>query len=111
MKPLTLKQSKAICEDFQFLKGQLFNNIPTDEKVVDCIAIAPFDEINKWIFINYYAEYQDVEKALEYYCGPFYDVLVISKLQGDFGMHDYCDLRTYLQKHALAFNVNDYAEF
>ena len=47
------------------------------------MAVAPYDEINKWIFLQYYREGFSAAAALAQYPGYFYDVVVIGRSAED----------------------------
>ena len=99
-KPLTYRQALAVCKEYQNLIGKSFD--PTEHwNEVECVAVAPYDEINKWIFTRYYSDLKSPVKALEYYEGHFYDVVVIARSRVD---RNWCvckDIKTYLeQTHA-----------
>jgi len=75
--PYSLSEAKKIAADFQYLIGQHYDQ--THSSTIDCIAIAPFDQLNKSRFIIYYLLFEDAELALtNEYKGLLFDVLVIA---------------------------------
>ena len=95
----TREQAVLACKDYQHLKGVEFD----ESSFVRELAVAPLDPLNKWIFNNYYAESGDAVRALEFYHGPFYDVMVISTEK-----MKYCDLRTFLRQRNIKFDPAKY---
>ena len=97
-KSLSLIQAKAICRDFQHLVGKEFDE---NGKIIECIAVSPYDDINKWIFSQYFLEKRNCIDALKYYAGPYYDVLVIAAPQLGDKICTYTDLSSYLADNGL----------
>jgi len=99
--PFTLLQAKTIAARYQYLVGQPYDGDNSDSPLISCVVVAPFDELNKWIYINFYADEHDPQKALNYYYYPYYDVLIIAPAPESPG-YIYSNIRDYLQaeKHA-----------
>lgn len=93
--PFTLLQAKNIADRYQYLVGQPYGE-DGNSPLISCVAVAPFDELNKWIYINFYADERDPQKALKYYYYPYYDVLVIAPSSECPG-YSYKNIRDYLQ--------------
>jgi hypothetical protein len=75
--PYSLKEAENLRKEFQYLAGKPFNKECSAS--IDCIAIAPFDEISKKRFLVYYLLFDDAEMALNHeYKGLLYDVLVLA---------------------------------
>ncbi len=100
-KPLTLRQARAICKDFQTLIGRSFDQTMHWDNI-ECVAVTPYDEINKWIFACNYAEMKCPELALDYYAGHFYGVSVIARLKSNPGFCSCRDIKTYLREFNIA---------
>lgn len=64
-----------LCNTYQHIRGTAFAGPPRG--IVECVAVAPFDNINKFIFLEFYKESGDPMKALEFYKFPYYDVIFI----------------------------------
>ena len=92
--PLTFDQAADLCIEYQHLKGKALLKDATGEHSIDCIAIAPFDDLNKYIFAQFYKEYGCPLQALTYYQYVEYDVLLIAHRYEQKMI--YKDLRTYL---------------
>ena len=75
-KPFSLEQAKSICDDFKHLVGEEYNDT---DAAIHYIAVAPYDEENKKIFLeNYKAVGKINDDSLIGYYGPFYDVVIIA---------------------------------
>jgi len=75
--PYSLSEAKNICADYQYLIGQQYDQ--SGSATVDCIAVAPFDQLSKSRFIIYYLLFEDAEMALtNEYKGLLFDVVVIA---------------------------------
>ncbi len=96
----TLAQALAICEDYQHLEGKVYDE--TDR--IACVAVSPLDPLNKYIFNRYYIDSKDPLKALQFYHGPYYDVMVISGTDVK-----YMDLRSFLKNRGIPFEKEKYA--
>ena len=97
--PLTLRQAQNLARDYQDLVGQSFTqNDPCEH--IECVAVAPYDEINKWIFVAYYTELKCPDQSIAYYTGHFYDVIVMAWSVSE-GRYIYKDLKVYLNEFEL----------
>ena len=75
--PFSLAEAKKICAEYQHLVGQQFD--PNHTSTIDCIAVAPFDQVNKSRFIIFYLLFEDADLALtNEYKGLLFDVIVIA---------------------------------
>ncbi|HXS35163.1 MAG TPA: hypothetical protein VN721_00570 [Flavipsychrobacter sp.] len=101
-KALTLIEAKAICKDFQHLVGKEFDKSGT---VIECVIVSPLDDINKWIFSQYYLEKRNNVEALKYYSGPYYDILIIASIKAGDKTCKYKDLRSYLNENDIVFDI------
>jgi len=95
----TREQAISACKDYRHLVGTAYDDTCT---VVD-VVVSPLDPLNKWIFNNFYAENGNASKSLDFYHGPFYDVLIIASA----GMK-YSDLRSFLKGKELEFDPTKY---
>jgi hypothetical protein len=107
--PFTEEQARNICSDYQYLCG-----LPIDKKVpgkgvISCVTIAPYDQAKQWQFAQYYKDYRDPVKALKFYKGTQFSVLVLSvpllRKRGVF----FADLITILSQHGIFFDATRYA--
>lgn len=98
--PYSLIEAKQICTDFQYLAGQSFGD--NNGTPISCIAISPFDQMNKKRFIMYYLLFNDAEMALEQdFKGMLFDVLVMAPTLDGQLFHE--DLSTWLSKNKPYF--------
>ena len=75
--PYSLLEAERISTQFQSLAGRPYNQ--EHGVKIECIAIAPFDQMSREKFIAYYLLFNDHKKALEHeYRGLLYNVLVIA---------------------------------
>jgi hypothetical protein len=100
--PLNRKEAEELCESYRWLVGRRFNTDPEDTTTVECVAVAPYDDINKYIFIAQYKDCQDVAKALNLYEGEVFDVVVIAQVISERIKVLVTDLRTYLEEQKIA---------
>jgi hypothetical protein len=79
---LTFDQASQIKNDFTFLIGQPYF-ADSKELFVDDIVIAPYDPVNRQIFLKNYDMLGSDEEALEWYPKSFYTVLLITRYDPD----------------------------
>jgi hypothetical protein len=73
----TMSEALAIRDIYQHLAGMPYVENGEPKGQITNVVISPFDEINKWVFLQHYMESWNADKALEYYKAPFYDVILI----------------------------------
>jgi hypothetical protein len=93
-KPLTRIEAEQLSLAYQYLQGQLFDH--DDGSIIQCVTIAPFDPINKLIFLYEYRDSANPEEALEFYCGFDFDVIIVAKIEGKQPSLAYRELAAYL---------------
>ena len=76
---LNLSEAKALCNLYQNMVGLLFSEKSSEWGAVECVAVAPYDEINKHIFLEYYRQEGNAVRALRFYTVPYYDVVLIPR--------------------------------
>jgi hypothetical protein len=76
-RPLTLTQATALYEKYHYLQGHQFDL--STRAVIECLAVAPFDEINQHILMSQLQDVADYKKTLEGYEGSVFDVIVIAQ--------------------------------
>ncbi|MES2703190.1 MAG: hypothetical protein V4649_11150 [Bacteroidota bacterium] len=83
--PYTHAEAAQLCADFQHLTGEPYSC--SNNAAIECVAVVPFDELNKQKFIVYYHLLNDPVLALTHeYKGLLFDVLVLATYE------DKCDL-------------------
>jgi hypothetical protein len=95
---LTLLEARLLCRQYQHLSGRILFNEPTDLYKIECITVAPHDDLNKWIFAHNYINGDSLDKAMEFYTGPYYDVLLLARNTGDESVLVYKSLHNYQQQ-------------
>lgn len=96
--PLTKGDAANIAMEYSWLEGQVYYEADEPVGTVKCVAVAPHDAINKWIFLHYYADCKDPLKALSFYKVPFFDVILVVESGFDSGL-TYRNLGDYLRSH------------
>jgi len=106
--PLSAAQASMLCQDYQQLTGSIFDKGSLGKGYIECVAIAPFEESKQWLFAQYYREYRDAQKALKFYHGTEFDVIVLSipflRKRGIL----FKSLREYIQENNLPFQPARY---
>lgn len=101
--PYTLSEAGKIVTEYSHLIGHAYDN---DSATIDCIAITPFDDVNKNRFILYYLLFNDAEIALSQdYAGEEFDVLIISGSQ-EHGQLMYENIATWHTKNVVLRDYN-----
>jgi hypothetical protein len=106
---LTLRQAEAISNDFQDLLGQFIDPYANRYKYIQYVVPAPYDERSRQFFMYLWTQVGCPAKALQFYKGDMYDVIVVA---GDPCLEDYpdfIDLRTFLKEHEGNFDLSAYA--
>lgn len=76
--PYTLEEAQKLCAEYQHLVGKTFAN--GDYAIIECVTIAPFDEVSRKRFLIFYFLFDNAQSALAHeYKGMLYDVLVIAR--------------------------------
>lgn len=95
--------------DYQHLVGLPFDGKALGMGRIECVAVAPYDEAKKWLFAQYCREYEDAVKALRFYSGSEYDVVLLSRPMLRKRKILFRDLRGYLAEFNLPFAGEKYA--
>ncbi len=95
--PYTLSEAQKISREYQHLIGHVFD--AGKNTLIDCVAVSPFDQVNKNRFLIYYLLFDDAHIALQQdYNGMLFDVVVIAGASnGDEMVHD--DIHTWLVRN------------
>ncbi len=101
--PLLSWQATAVCNEYQYLKGELYDIDPQADILIEQVTVSPFDDVNKFIFISEYRREPDAAKALELYGGTLFDVLVIGREKRDATVR-YKALSLYLAERNIPFD-------
>lgn len=106
--PFTLEQAIAICRDYQAIIGSIFEKESLGKGYIECVAVAPYEEAKQWLFAQYYKEYRDATKALSFYKGHEYDVIIIAIPFLRKRSIEYKSLMTYLTENNIPFDPYRY---
>ncbi len=105
--PLSLVQARKICKHYQFLKGRILAARSDLSEPILHVVVAPYDELNKWIFLQNFSECGDSEQALEFYKPPYFDVILIARFKHQEGYY-FQDLRTYCTGEEIHFDLESF---
>lgn len=94
---LSFEDATALCQNYQYLVGNQIVKGRRNIATVKAVVIAPYDNFNKFRFLEEYKRTKRVENSLQFYDGFLYDILLISEpLQGsDIFV---CELQKYLSE-------------
>jgi len=92
----SFEQARSICSMYRHLVGTSFQTGSTQWLPIECVAISPHDDINKWLFVSFYQDTKDQVKALSFYKPPYYDVIVIARSARNVSELTFEDLRSFL---------------
>ena len=90
----TRMEAQDICDAYQYLEKQPYKENGITLGMVDCVAVAPFDNLNKWLFLHEYVDCKHPQKALAFYMPPYFDVLIILLMAN--GNLSFQDIDTYV---------------
>jgi hypothetical protein len=97
--PYSLSEATRLCSEFQYLVRERYNK--DDEATIECVAVVPFDEMNKKKFIVYYHLLNDASIALNHeYRGLLFDVMVLATYPQKCDLL-YSDLGSWLQENGV----------
>jgi len=100
--PYTLNEANEVCKKLQYLIGHTFDLSEPGFGNVECIAVTPFDQINKKKFFLYYMLVGDAQLALTgEYKGLLFDICIIARSEYDCNDIKHYDIDTWLQKNNL----------
>ena len=94
--PLTLTQATALCEKYHHLRGRRFDKATA--AIIECLAIAPYDDINQHILMSQLKDVTDYNQALTDYEGCLFDVIIIAGCPEVDGQFLYKRLSNYLME-------------
>jgi hypothetical protein len=105
---MTYAQAQTLCKRFQYLCGKALDPHLMGKGIIECVAVAPFDESHKWMFAQLYRELEDPVKALSLYKGSEFDVILLAfPLLRKRGIN-YTELRKYISTYYGAVEVATY---
>ena len=96
--PLSKREAELLCEKFQFLIGENFEQAHVQSPLIKYVVVAPFDDINKYIFIVEFSKSRDPFESLNIYAGGQFDVILIAEIISHTTSINYKDLDDYLNE-------------
>jgi hypothetical protein len=100
--PVSMSEATEIVKQFEYLKGKSFEPGAEPWFPIEAVAVAPWDDINKRIFIEYYKTKKNPREALRFYQGPYYDVIVICCLK-ESDWYVFKDIASYCKEHKIKY--------
>lgn len=87
--------ANAVHKNYRHLAGTAYRPNATLQGTIEAVAVSPYDEINKWMFLQNYKETGCPLAAIKDYFVPFFDVVLMIKpiLESPLLM---IDIRSYL---------------
>ena len=101
--PMKFAEARHLCDSYRFLEGELLCKAGCQRYYIRCVAVSPFDKLNKWIFTQFYLESGDEDESLNFYTFPDFDVILIGYEPGSREVV-YKDLHIYLAEQ-VGLNV------
>jgi len=92
--PFNKNEARRVWQRYRHLQGQEYLENGTVTGIIECVAVGPYDDINRYIFLEYYLDCGDPWKALEFYHAPFFDVVLF--------------IRTYAEQKLMLMPASDY---
>ena len=59
-------EARHLCDSYRFLEGELLCKAGCQRYYIRCVAVSPFDKLNKWIFTQFYLESGDADESLNF---------------------------------------------
>ena len=94
--PLARKEAEQLALSNQDLVGQNYSQNATSSYRIEFITLAPYDDINQYIFIKQYESGATLSQALEDYNGQLFDVIVITHIDSEKAGLAFRSLQEYL---------------
>ena len=107
---LSRSQAENLAQQYQYLVGEQFSTTTEDKHVIDCVAVAPFDDVNRYIFMLQYREGASMKDALGQYEGELFDVVVLTRFVSEKTEVIFRDLRSFLVERNIAYDIEKHTE-
>jgi hypothetical protein len=104
--PFTYEQAKDISEDFEDLidTTMMMPHNPSKAYEVVHVAPCPYHEGDKTKFLRAYTQEKDIEKAIAFYSGSEYDVLIMAHNITDGNDVVTIPIRQYIEVNGIRYN-------
>ncbi len=109
-KPLSREEAENLSKEYQYLSGREFLDGENNSSTVECVTIAPFDPINKLILLHEYKDCRNCEKAMDFYAGYDFDVVVITLVQKERAYLEYADIASFLEQTQVIQNLDTWKD-
>lgn len=98
----SLKEAVRFCQKY----ARLIFKLGGIGKEVDCVAISPYDKLNKHLFLDIYKQTGSPSQSLAFYKGHDYDVIVIFKSRACAKDLSFEDALTFLEARNVVIEKN-----
>lgn len=105
---MTFAEAEHFCDLYSILKGEVLCGSGDQQYIIDTVAVAPFDRLNKWIFVYFFLETNDLQQSMDFYKYSDLDVVLMSR---DMANNEiiYKDLRSYLLEQQKTYAHGSFA--
>ena len=95
--PLRKNEAVSLCEKFKNLEGKPLNQggLPL---LIRHVALCPYDENDRYLFLQEYSKCGNIAEALRPYEGDTFDVLLIAEIVAEKKYIRYKTLTEYLEE-------------
>lgn len=100
----TEAKAQAKRDAYRHLIGSTYYTDQSDWGVIQDIAIAPYESLNRYIFAWFYTHYNDAVRAINFYTAPYFDVYIIA-LSADGKSYGFRKLDSYLEGQVIPMDV------
>jgi|GEM_PF-2634572 len=102
-KALSYTQAEQLRRNYAFLKGACYDKDLPHLRVGE-VAIVPWDDLNRFIFMEYYRVKRSAEKALHFYHREYFGVAILARE----ATQNICymkELKTYCQEFGILYDI------
>jgi hypothetical protein len=98
-RPISYREARFQYENHRNLLNKFFINSRGNLMTVEAILICPFDNLNKWKFVNLYLRNSDNKQALSFYNLNEYDIVLLISEVTDTGKVQYSIEKPEILRH------------
>lgn len=102
-RPLSYIQAEQIRRSYEFLKGACYDKNLSHLRVGE-VAIVPWDDLNRFLFMEYYRVKRSAENALHFYHREYFGVAILARE----ATQNICymkELKTYCQEFGIPYDI------
>jgi hypothetical protein len=96
---LSKQQALTKAKSYEYLSGKIILNERRIPEMIYTVCIAPLSKKDRVIFMNRFNLFKDAERAIAFYNGSSYEVIIIIKNRSSF---EYSLLDAYLANAGVA---------